>query len=445
MYKTNFNIDSIEYEGSLYNAAEWLNGTSFLPKDTTKISKEGIPIIKIRELKQEINKNTEYYKGNLKNEFKINKGDLLYSWSGSPETSLDAYFFNLERGILNQHIFKITTKQFVSKDYFFYLLNFLKPILVRIANDKKTTGLGHITIQDLKNLTIQIPKKKSQDLTVNILKSIDDKIKFNKKTNQTLEKIAKTLFKSWFVDFDPVRSKLEGVPTGLSKEINDLFPDSFEDSELGEMPKGWKITKLRNIIDIFGGQAFKSKDYTFEGIFVLRTKNFDDGIVKKDSNDVFLPKTFLDSYKDFVCEPFDYHLVMVGASIGKTGMIFPYLLPALRNQNMWCFRPRDKEVISKFYTKFVVDVVSKKLMGFASGSARDFFKRDDFKDHQLFLPPKQILKVFAEITNPMLEKISINYEEILMLSKLRDALLPKLISGELKIFDAEKFTEQVSA
>ena len=59
--------------------------------------------------------------------------------------------------------------------------------------------------------------------------------------NETLEEIAKTLFKSWFIDFDPVRAKAEGRPTGLSKEISDLFPDSFEDSELGEIPKGWKV------------------------------------------------------------------------------------------------------------------------------------------------------------------------------------------------------------
>ena len=81
------------------------------------------------------------------------------------------------------------------------------------------------------------------------LSKIDKKIELNQKMNETLEEIAKTLFKSWFIDFDPVRAKAEGRPTGLSKEISDLFPDSFEDSELGEIPKGWKVDKYRKFYD----------------------------------------------------------------------------------------------------------------------------------------------------------------------------------------------------
>ena len=224
-----------------------------------------------------------------------------------------------------------------------------------------------------------------------------------------------------------------------------MFSDSFEDSELGKIPKGWEITKLKSIIDIFGGQAFKSNDYLKDGVFVLRTKNFDEGIAKNLSDDVFLSKTYLEIYKDFICEAFDYHLIMVGASIGKTGMILPNLLPALRNQNMWCFRPKNEELISRFYTKFIVDEVTKKLMSFASGSARDFFRRDIFKEYQLILPPNKILKSYSEITNPMLKKIAINHKKMILLSSLKKILISKLISGELKISDAEKLVSEVSA
>ena len=87
MYKINSHFHSVEYSGSLYDSANWLNGTSFEFKD---LGKKGIPIIKIKELKQGINRKTEYYTKNKKDEFKLKKGDLLYSWSGSPETSLDA-------------------------------------------------------------------------------------------------------------------------------------------------------------------------------------------------------------------------------------------------------------------------------------------------------------------------------------------------------------------
>ena len=187
--------------------------------------------------------------------------------------------------------------------------------------------------------------------------------------------------------------------------------------------------------------AFKSKDYVDNGIFVLRTKNFNEGIAEPLQDDVFLPKSFLDSHQGFICEEYDYHLVMVGASIGKTGMIFPSIMPALRNQNMWCFRPREVKY-SKIFTKFVVDIVTKRLLGFASGSARDFFKKGDFRSHKLVIPSETVLESFRSITDPFLIKKSKNIEETKLITNLRDTLLPKLISGELTIPDAEKLVEE---
>ena len=103
---------------------------------------------------------------------------------------------------------------------------------------------------DFRNLLIEIPDLKIQKRFSTILLSIDKKIELNQEINETLEEIAKTLFKSWFIDFDPVRAKAEGRPTGLSKEISDLFPDSFEESELGEIPKGWKASQVKDFCSI---------------------------------------------------------------------------------------------------------------------------------------------------------------------------------------------------
>jgi type I restriction enzyme S subunit len=296
-----------------------------------------------------------------------------------------------------------------------------------------------VNMSNLKRVLIKWPDKKIRNHIAEIGRSFDDRITLLHETNETLEAIAQALFKSWFVDFDPVRAKQSGKkPEGMDETTASFFPDSFKQSELGEIPTGWEIKKLKEILDLFGGQAFKSKDYISEGIFVLRTNNFKQGIVLKNDNDVFLPNSFLDSYKDFVCEEFDYHLVMVGASIGNTGMIFPHLLPALRNQNMWCFRSKNKQVLSRLYTKFIVDKISKELINFASGSARDFFKRDDFKNHKLIIPHDKVLKSYAEITDPILERISINYNNIDILNNLRNTLLPRLISGKLKMTDMKK-------
>jgi type I restriction enzyme S subunit len=110
---------------------------------------------------------------------------------------------------------------------------------------------------DLANLEVAHPPLSTQKAIAHILGILDDKIELNRKTNETLEAMAKALFKSWFVDFDPVRAKAVGRPTGLSTEISDLFPDSFEDSELGEIPSGWAVKALDEIALFLNGLALQ--------------------------------------------------------------------------------------------------------------------------------------------------------------------------------------------
>src|SRR5205807_2052935 len=97
---------------------------------------------------------------------------------------------------------------------------------------------------------IPLPKVSEQIALANIFDSLDDKIELNRQTNETLESIARTLFKSWFVDFDPVRAKMEGrQPYGMDAETVALFPDEFEDSQLGMIPKGWRVFKIGDILE----------------------------------------------------------------------------------------------------------------------------------------------------------------------------------------------------
>ena len=210
---------------------------------------------------------------------------------------------------------------------------------------------------------------------------------------------------------------------------------------MGEISAGWEVRTLGSVSEILNGHAFKSRDYVEEGIFVLRTKNFNDaGVVARQSDDVFLPEAFLESHPQYICEPFDFHMVMVGASLGKTALLLPHDLPALRNQNMWCFRASDN--ISRAFLRFSIDRLILDVMSWASGSARSFFRKSDFKNHQIVVPDLRILSEYQLLVEPMYLKISENTSENITLSNLRDTLLPKLISGELPIKNAEKFLEQ---
>jgi len=213
----------------------------------------------------------------------------------------------------------------------------------------------------------------------------------------------------------------------------DLFPDELEESELGLIPKGWRVGKVENNIEIQNGFAFKSEDYITDGVFVFRTKNFSTyNNCERLKDDVFLPNDFLQSHKKFICQPFDFHVVMVGASVGKTSIIYPNCLPALRNQNMWCFRPNKQFLYRHFINLLMKNLIQQKLT-WASGSARDFFRKSDFYDFNVIYPEKRLLEKFENIINSMFQKISLNLSSTDILVSTREQLSPKLLKGEIDI------------
>lgn len=173
---------------SLYAFAEYINGTSF-KKDEYK--DYGLPIVKITELKNGITDNTQYFNGNKDKKYYIKTGDILFSWSGSPQTSIDTFIWVGGDAILNQHTFKIKIK---NNDYSFIylLLKFFKPEFIRIAIGKQTTGLGHVTNGDLKRL--QFPY--NQKIVANCCQMLDplvQKYKDNLIENETLMTLRDTL------------------------------------------------------------------------------------------------------------------------------------------------------------------------------------------------------------------------------------------------------------
>lgn len=142
---------------SLYDTAEFVNGAAFKAKDFSSNTK-GLPIIKIAELKQGLSAQTKYTNSSFDKKYKVSSGDIFYSWSGSPETSLDVFKWFGGDGWLNQHIFKINTKSKGQTYFVYYLLKYLKPTLIRLATNKQTTGLGHITVADMKALKVIKPE-----------------------------------------------------------------------------------------------------------------------------------------------------------------------------------------------------------------------------------------------------------------------------------------------
>jgi len=140
----------------LYETAEYINGAAFKSKDFT-MDGEGLPIIKIAELKGGISAGTKFTNETYKDKYFIQNDDVLYSWSGSPETSLEVFKWFGGNGWLNQHIFKLNFESQDQKYFTYYLLKHMKPVLIATAQQKQTTGLGHITVADMKRIKITLP------------------------------------------------------------------------------------------------------------------------------------------------------------------------------------------------------------------------------------------------------------------------------------------------
>ena len=177
---------------SLYETAEFINGAAFKSKDFCDPS-QGLPIVKIAELKDGISAQTKFSDRALDPKQLIDTGELLYSWSGSPDTSLDAFLWTKGRGLLNQHIFKVVTSTIAVKRFVYYLLKFLRPTLVEIARNKQTTGLGHVTIADMKRLYVCSPLLKVLAAFDSQVAPFFDRVFKNTIQNQTLAALRDTL------------------------------------------------------------------------------------------------------------------------------------------------------------------------------------------------------------------------------------------------------------
>lgn len=185
---------------SIYDLAKWTNGLAFKSVHFSK-NGEGEPVIKIAELKNGLTEKTGYTTDLFDESIHLCKGDLLFSWSGSPETSIDIFECPFASGWLNQHIFKVIPKEnIIRKKYFFYLMKYYKGTFIEIAKMKQTTGLGHVTVADLKRLKVNIPPIEEQDRIIATLVSFDKKYELNSNQNQILYELSEALLLNTFGD-----------------------------------------------------------------------------------------------------------------------------------------------------------------------------------------------------------------------------------------------------
>lgn len=399
---------------SLYSLAKWVNGLAFREFQFSPVGK---PVIKIAEIKNGISEQTKFSNQSFDNSLLIKKGDLLFSWSGQPETSIDAFWWQGPNGWLNQHIFRVLPIEKIDRVFLFYLLRYLKPNFIGIARNKQTTGLGHVTKHDLEKIEVAYPPLPEQRAIAHILGTLDDKIELNRRMNETLEAMAQAIFKSWFVDFDPVRAKMEGRPTGLPKEIEDLFPDSFEDSELGEIPRGWEVTVLGEIINILD-----SKRIPLSG----KQRNERPGPYP-----YYGAAGILDFIDDFIFEGIFILVGEDGSVINRNGNpVTQYVWGKFWVSNHAHVLSGNRGISNEHLLLFLQTL---EIGPYVTGAVQPKLNQTNLCRIPFLLPNESICKSFEDIVSPIYAIYRENFMQIKILTNIRDNLLPKLLSGEIKV------------
>jgi len=301
------------------------------------------------------------------------------------------------------------------------------------ARASGTTVLG-IKQSELRRVEIPIVPFEEQAEIAHTLQSLDDKIALLRETNATLEAIAQALFKSWFVDFDPVRAKAEGRdPEGVPPEVADLFPSEFEDSEQGLIPKGWRVGSLKDMTEKVGSGSTPrgGKDvYVAEGIAFVRSQNVYDSEFIWDGLARITP-TQAEGLSYVELHRGDVLLNITGASILRTCVVDPGVLPARVNQHVAIIRAKTG-VPGRFLHQQLLRKSTKEfLMGMNAGASREAVTKAHIESVPLLVPPQSILGYFQAFTEPSFSRIENNATEIRTLIDIRDTLLPRLMSGKL--------------
>ena len=291
----------------------------------------------------------------------------------------------------------------------------------------------------LRTIEIPLPPLPEQRAIAHILGTLDDKIELNRQMNETLEAMARALFKSWFVDFDPVRAKAEGRDPGLPKPIADLFLDRLVDSELGEIPEGWEVKTIGDLANVVGGSTPKTE----------RAEYWEGGthhwVTPKDLSGLSMP-VLLDTERkitDAGLGQISSGLLPKGAVLLSSRAPIGYLaiaeVPVAVNQGFIAMKARPGT--SNLFLLRWASSAHDEIVSHANGSTFLEISKSGFRPISVVAPTTAVMQAFDRLTRPMYLKVVEHERESRKLVAIRDALLPKLISGELQVKSVKRSVE----
>lgn len=349
----------------------------------------------------------------------LQDGDLLFArqslvLSGAGQCSI--FLGNDAPTVFESHLIRCRLNPTRSNPLFYFYF-FRSPDGRRAIEAIVEQGAGASGIRgsDLVNVQVPNPPKQIQDEVARLLGSLDDRITLLRETNTTLEGIAQALFKSWFVDFDPVHAKMQGrTPEGMDEATAALFPDSFEDSELGPVPKGWKTYAVGELLVPKRGKSI-TKSKCIDGDIPVVAGGLEPAYFHNQSN---------------VSSP----VVTISASGANAGFVRLY------QQDIWasdCSFVSKEQTDSIYFWYVFLKFNQDNIYFMQQGAAQPHIYPSDLMRLNICMPKSnELSQLFHEFISPLFEKVGLTNGKIQTLSTLRDTLLPRLISGQLRVEEA---------
>jgi len=332
----------------------------------------------------------------------------------------------------NQDVKALRPKAGIRNDFLPYLLLGNKGRLLGLV-DLAGHGTGRLNTDELRALDVVLPPEPEQRAIAHILGALDDKIELNRRMNETLEAIARALFKSWFVNFDPVRAKAEGRDPGLPRHIADLFPDRLVESELGEIPEGWRVEPLLELIEVNPTRALRKGELApYLDMANMPTRGHTPNAVierpfgsgMRFMNGDTLAARITPCLENGKTAYVDF---LEAGQVGWGSTEYIVLRPKspLPPEFAYCLARSDG------FRDFAIQSMT-------GTSGRQRVPAESLSHHLIASPSKEVAQRFGALVAPLFARARKASVESRTLAALRDALLPKLISGELRVKDAER-------
>ena len=363
------------------------------------------------------------------------KGDLVFTcWGTIDQVGLVDERARYDRYIVSNKQMLLTPDPSKADSLFLYYYFSSPEIRAEIVNQGIGSSVPGFNLGQLRAFKVLLPPLVEQKTIASVIGALDDKIELNRRVNVTLEAMAWGLFRSWFVDFDPVVTKAEGrSAVHLDEATLALFPAEFKDSAYGRVPSSWEFRSFGSRIDLSSGGTPKTSvpDYwngtipwysvkdapSGSNIWVFETeKNITQLGIENSATRILPEKTTIISAR------------------GTVGKLALTSVPMAMNQS--CYGIRGREGLTEFFTYFLMQSAIAQIQQHTHGTVFDTITRQTFDNIHFCFPPAQLTAAFDRAVEPFLLRIRANLHQSRTLSTLRDALLPRLLNGEMTVSDA---------